>query len=146
VWSERDAATGFIVTHAQIAVQDAVRGVNGSQLIFKQYGGSYGGLNIFLADMSYFSEGEEVAVFLYPASSLNLTSPVGTSEGKLNVGRDPGTGKKVVYGNFLHVKMVEPFLGKTQPPPAMNPALGPIMEYDRFMTLVRQLAQRSPKQ
>jgi hypothetical protein len=145
VWSERDPVTDFIVTHAQVAVQDAVRGVNGASFTFKQYGGSHEGLNIFLADMSYFSEGEEVVAFLYPASSLNLTSPIGVSEGKLHVGRDPDTGKKIVYGNFLHAKMLQPLLEKGQPPAATAPAPGPIVEYDRFMAFVRQLAQRNSK-
>ncbi len=146
VWSERDAATDFIVTCTQVEVQDAVRGASGNRFTFKQYGGSYGGLHVVVADMSYFSEGEEVVAFLYPASSLGLTSPVGTNEGKLAVRLDPDTGTRMVYGNFLHVKMLEPVLGKSALPLATTTATAPIMEYDRFMSVVRQLAQQKLKQ
>ena len=141
VWSERDAATGFIVTYTQVEVQDVVRGANGGRLTFKQYGGSHGGLHVVVADMSYFSEGEEVVAFLYPASALELTSPVGTNEGKLAVRLEPGTGKRMVYGNFLHFRMLEPILGKSALPLATATTAAPIMEYDRFMSVVRQLAQ-----
>ncbi|MGH7597263.1 MAG: hypothetical protein ACREOI_12990 [bacterium] len=146
VWSERDAVTGFIVTYTQIEVQDAVHGANSGRFTFKQYGGSYGGLRVAVADMSYFSEGEEVVAFLYPASSLGLTSPVGTNEGKLAVHLDPGTGKRMVYGNFLHARMLQPILGKSAPPLATTTTATPIMEYDRFMSVVRQLAQQKLKQ
>ncbi|MCI0695744.1 hypothetical protein L0337_27540 [candidate division KSB1 bacterium] len=141
VWSEHDAATGFIVTYTQVEVQDAVRGASGGRFTFKQYGGGHGGLRVVVADMSYFSEGEEVVAFLYPASSLGLTSPVGTNEGKLAVRLDPDTGKRMVYGNFLHVKMLEPVLGKSALPLATTTAAAPIMEYGRFISVVRQLAQ-----
>jgi hypothetical protein len=145
VWSERDTATGFIVTCTQVEVQDAVRGANGGRLTFKQYGGSHGGLHVVVADMSYFSEGEEVVAFLYPASPLGLTSPVGTNEGKLAVRLDSGTGKRMVYGNFLHARMLEPILGKSALPLAIATTAAPIMEYDRFMSVVRQLAQQKLK-
>lgn len=141
VWSERDATTGFIVTHTQVEVQDALRGANGGRFTFKQYGGRQGGLHVVIADMSYFSEGEEVVAFLYPASALGLTSPVGTNEGKLAVRLDPDTGKRMVYGNFLHARMLQSILGKSAPPLATTATATPIMEYDRFMSVVRQLAQ-----
>jgi hypothetical protein len=146
VWSERDAATGFIVTYTQVEVQDAVRGANGGRFTFKQYGGSHGGLHVVVADMSYFSEGEEVVAFLYPASLLGLTSPVGTNEGKLAVRLDPDTGKRMVYGNFWHASMLEPILGKSAQPPVTPTTAAPIMEYDLFMSAVRRLAQQKLKQ
>jgi hypothetical protein len=146
VWSERDAATGFIVTYTQVEVQDAVRGARGGRFTFKQYGGSHGGLRVVVADMSYFSEGEEVVAFLYPASSLGLTSPVGTNEGKLAIRLDPSTGKRMVYGNFFHARMLEPVLGKSALPLATTTTATPIMEYDRFMSMMRQLAQQKLKQ
>jgi hypothetical protein len=146
VWCERDAATGFIVTCTQVEVQDAVRGANGGRFTFKQYGGSHGGLHVVVADMSYFSAGEEVVAFLYPASSLGLTSPVGTNEGKLLVRLNPDTGQRVVYGNFLHARMLEPILGKSGLTSAATTMAAPIMEYDRFMSVVRQLAQQKLKQ
>ncbi len=136
VWSERDPASGFIVTNSTVAVEDAVRGVGKDHFTFKQYGGSYNGLNVFVADMSYFTEGEEVMVFLYPASVLGLTSPIGVSEGKLTVERDPVTGKKFVSGNLLHVKMLTPYLDA----PAATPKAAGLMEYHDFIKLVREMA------
>jgi len=136
VWSVREAATGFIVTYTTIAVQDGVRGVTGSRFTFKQYGGSYNGLNVFVADMSYFAVGEEVVAFLYPVSALGLTSPVGVAEGKWTMQRDPATGKKFVAANALAVKMPEPHAEA----PAANAA--PRMEYESFIKMIRELAAR----
>jgi len=136
VRSERDPASGFIVTNSTVAVEDAVRGVSKDQFTFKQYGGSYNGLNVFVAGMSYFTEGEEVMVFLYPASVWGLTSPIGVSEGKLTIQRDPVSGKKFVLGNLLHMKMLAPHLDT----PAMSPKAARLMEYHDFLKLVRDMA------
>ncbi|MDZ7362865.1 MAG: hypothetical protein ONB46_19410 [candidate division KSB1 bacterium] len=136
VWSERDPASGFIVTNYTVAVEDAVRGVGKGHFTFKQYGGSYNGLNVFVADMSYFSEGEEVMAFLYPASLLGLTSPIGVGEGKLTIQRDRATGKKFVAGNLLHVKMLAPHLDA----PTASLQTAPLMEYQDFIKLVREMA------
>jgi hypothetical protein len=146
VWSELDASAGFVVTYTTVAVRETVRGLNAKTLTFKQYGGSHNGLNVVVADMSYFAEGEEVIAFLYPASSAGLTSPVGTSEGKLTVRRDPKTGKDFVCGNFLHAKMVESFIEKATLPQTATSGSTPIMEYGRFMSFVRQLAQRNSQE
>jgi len=143
VWSERDPASGFIVTSSTVAVEDAVRGVvSKDHFTFKQYGGSYNGLNVFVADMSYFTEGEEVMVFLYPASVWGLTSPIGVSEGKLTIQRDPVTGKKFVFGNLLHMKMLAPHVDS----PAMSPKAAPLMEYHDFIKLVREMAASGRQQ
>jgi len=133
--SARDAATGFIVTAATVAVQDAVRGVKGDRFIFKQYGGSYQGLNVFVADMSYFSVGEEVVAFLYPISARGLTSPIGVAEGKWAIERDPATGKKIVAANSLTAKMLEPYVDT-------NTRLARRMEYASFIKLIREMAAR----
>ena len=138
VRSERDAATGFIVTYATVAVQDAVRSVTGSRFTFKQYGGSYNGLNVFVADMSYFSVGEEVVAFLYPVSALGLTSPVGVAEGKWTIQRDPATGKKFVAANSLSAKMLAPYAAS-----ATDTKTARRMEYEPFIKLIRELAARN---
>jgi hypothetical protein len=139
VWSERDASTGFLVTCSTVDVQEKLRGVNSSQFTFKQYGGSHGGLNVFVADMSYFSVGEEVVAFLYPVSALGLTSPVGTTEGKFLIQRDAATGKKIVLSNLKQAQVLEPFVGKSALPAAMP------VEYDRFIAIVRDLVQRQAR-
>lgn len=129
-WSERDAATGFIVTYSTIAIAESVRGVNTSRFTFKQYGGSYKGQNVFVADMSYFTVGEEVVAFLYPLSKLGLTSPVGVAEGKWTIQRNSATGEKFVAGNLIATKLLAPAA-----PPAR-------IEYSQFIKLVRALAAR----
>lgn len=134
VWSERDAATGFIVTYSTVAVDENVRGANTNRFTFKQYGGTYQGLNVFAADMSYFTVGEEVVAFLYPLSKLGLTSPIGVAEGKWMVQRDPATGKKFVAGNM--------FSAKAQFSAAAAKAPAARMEYNEFLKLVRTLAAR----
>lgn len=136
VRSERDALTGFIVTCSTVAVQDAVRGVNTARFTFKQYGGSYHGMNVFVADMSYCTVGEEIVAFLYPASALGLTSPVGMSAGKLAVQRDPATGKKFVIGHVFQAKPLQS--GVETSTTSLKAA--PLMEYDRFIKLVREIA------
>jgi hypothetical protein len=139
VWSERDASTGFLVTYSTVTVAERLRGVNSSQFTFKQYGGRHDGLNVFVADMSYFSVGEEVVAFLYPVSALGLTSPVGTTEGKFLIQRDAATGKKIVLGNLMQSQLLEPFVGKSA-----LPAATPV-EYDQFIAMVRDLVQRQAR-
>ena len=134
VWSERDAATGFIVTYSTVAVDENVRGANTSRFTFKQYGGTDKGLNVFVADMSYFTVGEEVVAFLYPLSKLGLTSPIGVAEGKWTVQRDPATGKKFVAGNMFSAKAQ--FSATAAKAPTTR------MEYNEFLKLVRTLAAR----
>jgi len=134
VWSERDAATGFIVTYSTVAVDEAVRGVNANRFTFKQYGGSYKGQNVFVADMSYFTAGEEVVAFLYPLSKLGLTSPIGVAEGKWTIQRDPATGKKFVAGNLNATKILAETLADAAPAARI--------EYNQFIKLIRTLAAR----
>lgn len=129
-WSERDAATGFIVTYSTIAVAESVRGVNTSRFTFKQYGGSYKGQNVFVADMSYFTVGEEVVAFLYPLSKLGLTSPIGVAEGKWSIQRHPVTGERFAAGNLIATKLLAPAAPTTR------------IEYSQFIKLVRALAAR----
>lgn len=130
VWSERDAATGFIITCYTVAVAEGVRGVNTNHFTFKQYGGTYKGQNVFVADMSYFTAGEEIVAFLYPCSKLGLTSPIGVAEGKWTIQRDPATGEKFVAGNLIATKLLAPAAPTAK------------IQYDQFIKLVRALATR----
>lgn len=133
VWSEREALTGFIVTYYTVAIDESIRGVNTSRFTFKQYGGIYKGQHVIVADMSYFTIGEEVVAFLYPLSKLGLTSPVGISEGKWNIQFDSVTGKKFVVGN--------PSATKIQAPDQKIFAALPMKtEYKQFMESIRALA------
>jgi len=134
VWSEREVATGFIVTYSTVAIDESLRGVNTGRFTFKQYGGSYKGLNVIVADMSYFAMGEEVVAFLYPLSKVGLTSPVGVAEGKWTIQRDPATGKKFVAGNL--------FAAKAPVSAAVAEAPATRIEYNEFLKLVRMLAAR----
>jgi hypothetical protein len=146
VRSALDSTSGLLVTYTTVSVMNAVRGVNQGEFTFKQYGGNYGGLNVRVADMSYFSEGEEVVAFLYPASTLGLTSPVGISEGKLLIRSDPQTGKKFVHGNFFHAKMLESVAEKSAASQKTAAMPAPIIEYNQFMSLVRELARHHLQQ
>jgi hypothetical protein len=70
---------------------------------------------------------------------LGLTSPVGTTEGKFLIRRDAATGKKTVVGNPQQEKMLSLFAGKSPSPDATT---APIMDYDEFIAVVRDLVQR----
>jgi hypothetical protein len=71
-----------------------------------------------------------------------VTSPIGTIEGKLSIQRDPQTGKRIVLGNLLQAKMLEPFAGKTHLSVMKDEQSTVTMEYDHFMALVRDMAAR----
>jgi hypothetical protein len=79
---------GDIVTYTTFSVEQAVRGVSGTSITVKQFGGQFGGLSTTIAHMRYFQRGERVLVMFYPVSDLGFTSPVGLEQGVWKIGSD----------------------------------------------------------
>ena len=76
---------GDIVTWTTFRVETPIRGVLGSSVRIKQYGGVTSKGSMTLAHMRYFTEGERVMVMLYPPSEIGFTSPIGMGQGVWSV-------------------------------------------------------------
>ena len=131
-------AHGDIVTYTTFAVEQGVRGVSGSWVTIKQYGGESDGLSTRLQHVRYFQQGEKVMVMLYPASELGFTSPIGLSQGVWQMtpaGMVLGVTSKSLSG-------IESLLRKHQV--AVN-AQTIAMSAATFTALVRDIAQGGAK-
>lgn len=86
-WTEREAATGFVVTYTKFEVRDALKGFVGATHVIKQIGGSLPGENVQFEVMGVpkFAVGETYVVFLAGVSSAGFSSPVGLAQGRFNV-------------------------------------------------------------
>jgi hypothetical protein len=98
---ERDAAVG-VVTVTTFVVLDRAKGGEGASFVVRQPGGELDGVAVNFR-VPKFAVGEEYVLFMPPASSLGLASPVGLSQGAFAV--TPGqAGKEVGNGeDFSHL-------------------------------------------
>jgi len=97
--TERDAATGFVVTYTKFEVADVLKGSVGKTHEIKQLGGSLPGeaLQYRVPGVPSFTVGEEYVVFLAGASAIGFSSPIGLSQGRFSV-TGKGTAKRVGNG------------------------------------------------
>lgn len=145
--SERDAATGFIVTYTTFSVRDVLKGNVASVHEIKQIGGSLpdSGLVYRVDGVPSFTVGESYVVFLAGVSSAGFSSPIGLSQGRFTVA--PGaTGATVSNGrDFLEMTAGLP---EAVLPSTLLKALGAPaaraerMGLDDFKQLVRSRAAR----
>ena len=102
VWTgnrtERDPATGFIVTYTTFDVRDALKGAVGSRYVIKQVGGTLpGGPQYRVEGVPSFTPGNDYVVFLAGVSSSGFSSPLGLEQGRFKVTVTPG-GSRVGNG------------------------------------------------
>ena len=95
VRSGEDPETGLVVTWFTFEVLQGIKGVLGETETIKQIGGTYEGLTVTSFTSTY-RVGEEVLLFVYPPSSVGLTSAVGLHQGKFTIYADEKTGKRKV--------------------------------------------------
>jgi hypothetical protein len=95
VRSGKDPDTGLIVTWITFEVSKGIKGDPGETETIKQLGGTHEGLTV-TSFTPTFRVGEEVLLFVYPASAVGLTSAVGLHQGKFNVYTEERTGKRKV--------------------------------------------------
>lgn len=139
--SERDAATGFVVTYTTFAVVDPLKGQLGSTHTIKQIGGSLPGesLQYKVEGVPSFSVGEEYVVFLAGVSSLGFSSPIALGQGRFGIragesGREVGNGRdfKELAANLPQAQLPARALARIQ-------AAGPVRQInlDDFKQIVR---------
>jgi hypothetical protein len=95
--SERDAATGSIVTITTFKVEETLKGAPASVHTIKQIGGRVGNQVDRVDGIPSFTPGERYVVFLYGKSQLGFSSPVALAQGRFTV-RDTATGRVVSNG------------------------------------------------
>jgi len=85
--TERDAATGFVVTYTTFEVAEALKGRVGSTHTIKQLGGSLPGEEMHFHAMGIpdFVVGREYVVFLAGVSAIGFSSPIGLFQGRFTV-------------------------------------------------------------
>lgn len=88
-----------------MSVIDTYKGANRTSLVFRQY--ALGGDQTRGA--SGYSKGQEVVLFLRPASPYGLTSPAGLEQGRFNVLTDPRTRQKVAVNGRANVGLFNHF-------------------------------------
>ena len=134
-------------------VSQTLKGKPTKRLTFMQYAGRAAtpgaGRSISMApslpDMPPYRIGEEVVLFLYPASSVGFTSPVGGAQGKFLIQRPQGQPVTVISqgGNdSLGVSGSLP-TGLTPGQKGMLRHPGTALEYKTFAAAVRGLAGKS---
>jgi len=97
--SEREAATGLVVTYTTFAVQDVLKGDAPTTHVIKQIGGSLPGeeLQYRVQGIPTFTVGESYVVFLAGVSKAGFSSPIGLGQGRFAV-RAAGGARQVTNG------------------------------------------------
>ena len=87
----------LIVTDVRIRVLGTVKGDAFAEVVVRQPGGVVGKLKVEVPGMSVYRPGDEVVLFLAPASTGKLHVN-GLTQGRFDVVKDPRTGKRTVRG------------------------------------------------
>lgn len=96
---EADTAHGIVVTRYTFEVTHRIKGVAGGRVTFLQYGGKVGKSRSSIEGLPGYRPGEEVVLFLKPAGAWGLTSPVGVFQGRFQVLREAGSGRKQIQAD-----------------------------------------------
>lgn len=98
--TERDAASGFVVTYTTFGVIEPLKGTLGITHTIKQIGGSLPDENVHykVDGIPTFIEGQEYVIFLAGTSELGFSSPIALGQGRFNIrpgdsGREVGNGR-----------------------------------------------------
>ena len=147
--TERDAATGFVVTYTTFEVRDVLKGEAQATHVIKQVGGQAPGDDapgFRIPGVPRFVPGEDYVVFLAGVSSAGFSSPIGLSQGRFNVRRQAG---RASAGNGRDFRELIAYMPDQVPPQArerIQAAPGPVRELDldEFKQIVRQRASSRP--
>jgi hypothetical protein len=85
-----------IYTDWTVAVDQAVKGAPGQQVVVRQLGGELDGKGLLVSGVVRLSAGEEAVLFLGPARE-GVRRILGLSQGHFRVQTDPVTGRKWVW-------------------------------------------------
>lgn len=142
--SERDEATGAVVTIVTFQVQDTLKGEAVPLRTIKQLGGRIDGEVSRIDGMPTFTPGEEYLVFLYGVSQAGFSSPVGLAQGRFPVKHEA---KGRVVGNGRDLRDVLPAAARANMPESVQKRLdgeGELthMDLEEFKELVRERVRR----
>ncbi len=140
--TEREAATGLVVTYTTFAVKDVLKGTVAGTHEIKQIGGelSDGGPSFKVIGVPKFAVGQDYVVLLAGVSAAGFSSPIGLGQGKFTVQQD-ASGRKVSNGrDFRDMTTLPPAL--TAPGLSAPGARAPVRQLglDDFKQLVRARA------
>jgi len=139
------------VLNVTVQVSEMIKGTGASQFTFMQFGGrataAGSGKSLSMAqslpDLPAYRVGEEVVLFLYPASHVGFTSPVGGDQGMFLVRRQQGQPTTVVSegGNqsLAADRPVPSRLSPSQQKLLQHP--GSALDYKTFVGTVKSLAK-----
>jgi len=86
--SEKDAASGRIVTYTTFQVTDVLKGNVGAKHTIKQLGGEIGDQFYKVTLQQRYTVGQSTVVFLYGKSDLGFSAPVGIAQGNFTIAQD----------------------------------------------------------
>lgn len=146
--TEREAATGFVVTFTTFAVKDVLKGSVPATYTIKQIGGQMpaaGEMSFRVDGVPTFAIGQDYVVLMAGVSSAGFSSPIGLGQGKFSVHKDPA-GAKVANGRDFR-EMVTSIPAAVLPPTtkaALAEGGKPVksLDLDEFKQLVRAHAGR----
>lgn len=146
--TERDEATGLVVTYTMFSVSDAIKGNPASVHEIKQLGGRMpdGGMVYRVDGVPTFTVGDSYVVFLAGVSNAGFSSPIGLSQGRFAVIHG-AAGKTVSNGRDF--REMTAGLPEAQLPFAARKSLvgaaGRVdrLDLDEFKQLVRARSERA---
>ena len=147
--SERDAATGMVVTYTTFSVRDVLKGNVANVHEIKQIGGSLpdSGLVYRVDGVPSFTVGESYVVFLAGVSAAGFSSPIALSQGRFTV--TPGATGATVSNGRDFLEMTAGIPAAVLPASMLKAGGGRAARVDRlglddFKQLVRSRAARAP--
>jgi hypothetical protein len=135
------------VTFVTLEVVEALKGEAAGRITFMQFAGATQG-RAHNYHLPKYTAGEEVVLFLYPASRYGFTSPVGEGQGKFLVSNDPRTGRRALMNERGNRLLFEPLktekamsrLKLSAAERALIAQSNGAADFDAFRSLVRKLA------
>jgi hypothetical protein len=96
VWTEHDEQSGYVWTHAQIAVERVLKGDDSAELlVIEQPGGTWANRTTTVSGVARFSVGERGIFFIEQLP--DRAAPVGMFQGKFNIQMDPYMREDIVH-------------------------------------------------
>ena len=105
IYSEWDAEKKLIFTYISVRIDESLKGGSSRSLLIKQLGGRVGGLDMNVAGMPLFSEGEQVLLFLRQQTGSTY-EVVGLNQGRYQIIQN------VAVAHVSGVDLVDPKTGQ----------------------------------
>jgi len=153
--TETRTERGLPVDVYTFEVREAVKGLAAKDtvVVIRQLGAGRidpGGLRHYVPELPTYRVGQELLLFLSPASRLGLTSPVGFAQGAFEVTREDGKAPRIVLSPLRRRLLVQGIdRAKYAEDPAFTPEERSLLselpgraDLDVFCSVVRKMAQQ----